>query len=158
MNPLLAHTLHHILLCGIFLIIWWNIDRDIGKVLQGSNFKSQHLFIVESSAWTLMSVQEYGAIVTLVLLRAHGAMAPYSWMLIRTHGHSWALVSTHEFYLVLMRAHKYSWMLKSAHERSLVPMSAHSATLMSAYGCSWLIITTHQQCNLMGMAPWRQQN
>ena len=73
-----------------FLIVRWNIDGDIDKILQESHFKSQHFqLIVVSSVWALMMAhehlwalritQENGATVTIAFLRlisAHDTMAP----------------------------------------------------------------------------------
>ena len=97
-----------------YFIIRWNIDWDIGKIPQGGDFKSQHfVFII----WWSTSP------------------------LIRSHEHSWTLISTHELSQALIRIMLW-W-----HERSWVQMS--SDDLMAAY--SWLLLNSHECSLLHGM-------
>ena len=82
--------------------------------------------------------------------------------------HSWELMSVHDgswlHGAMFKNAHERSRVLLSVHECSVVLRNvqecprAHGNTLMSAYGCSWALISTYkQQRALMGMAQWRQQ-
>ena len=83
-------------------IIWWNLDWDICKLLQGSHFKSWHFmcFLIQR----LRSHEHKGAVLS-------------------TLEHSWALRSIlrqlRESCLGTMSALECSWMITSAQEYSL---------------------------------------
>ena len=133
-----------------FYIIWWNLDWDIVKILEGGHLKSQHFsLIVESFTLALMSNNEplwqfmtnYEYLLALIVTQersriwSHGTVTTIesSWVLValwpQDHACQWALMRAHESLIVPMSAHFYSWML-------MAPWS-------HAYECSWLIMTIH---------------
>ena len=112
-------------------IILWNMDRDIGKILQGGHFKIQHfnycLFKHVSTyelSWALMSSHKH------------------SFWLIRTHMHSWVwcyyAISSHECWSMPMAP--CSWLLLSSHECALI----HGAYFLSVHGCSWMLMSNFE--------------
>ena len=114
-----------------FVMIWWNFDRDIAKILKESHFKNQHLlFINESRTWTLRITQEYS-----------GALKS-------THEQSWALVSTDMYGAKALWVGMAPW--HQAHKCSLLLMSAVGAmvpcswVLMATYECSWILMNAYE--------------
>ena len=134
-----------------FYIIWWNLDRDIVKILEGDHLKSQHFsLIVESFTLALMSNNEplwqfmtnYKHLLALIGTQEHSRVWFHGAM--TTLESSWALMA------LWPQDHAWPWALMRAHESSRVPMSTHfySWMLMApwshAYECSWLIMSIHK--------------
>ena len=122
------------------VIIWWNLDRDIDKILKGSHFENQHfMFITESTPWTLKIVQDYSG-----TLRS-------------AHEHLWALMSTEKYCAKELWVVMAPW--HQAHKFSLPPMSAVSAivpcswVLMAPYEWSWILMNAYEHPKCGAMAP-----
>ena len=85
-----------------FYIIWWNLDWDIGKILQGHHFKSILFCLIMNEA--------------LEHSKAPMSTSEHSLALSSTYRQWWALKSMmpwhHQCYRVLMRAYWVSWVLK----------------------------------------------
>ena len=82
-------------------IIWWNLDRDNGKIVEGSHFINQYFsFITVARKWPLRIPQEH-----------HDC----TWALMTTHGNSGALRSAYAWSWVLMGPDDSSWGILIGH-------------------------------------------
>ena len=101
-----------------YFIIWWNMDRDMGEILQGGDFKSQHfVFIFEWSSSALMSIVLWRHKRSWVLMSSHDLMAPYSWLILNSHECSLLHgMNVHGCWCVLMDNQDHSWLLLAAFE------------------------------------------
>ena len=134
-----------------FYIIWWNLDWDIVKILEGGHLKSQHFsLIVESFTLALMSNNEplwqfmtnYEHLLALIGTQEHSRVWFHGAM--TTLESSWALMALwpqdHVWHWALMRAQKCPWALIFIHECSC----HHGAMHVSVHGWTWAFISIHE--------------
>ena len=111
-----------------FYIIWWNLARDICKILLGGNFKNQHFLFIFwwSSALTHMSFHELSCMSPYVFFSAPMSTHERSQTPLITSENQWVwclcTMSTHECSLrlgiMIISAYLHKWSLLSAYECS----------------------------------------
>ena len=147
------------------------MDRDIGKILQGGDFKSWHFFINYSinhisthellwalmaapkCSWALRCTHELLWVWCYTAMSANEDPWPNCTMLKTTLKLSWVLIA-HCLMVpsswVFMAAHKCSWPIMSTHDhpwaimRTLISSQEQTWGLMITYDHSWAAMNTHK--------------
>ena len=122
---------------------WFIVQWSKLLELLSSNEPSWALISTHKRSLAFVSIHEYGAMATSVLMSTNECPSPPA------HDCSWALMSAPcsmaPSSWVFMAANEYSWLLMSVHGCSYLGAYECTWVLTGAHECSWLYISSYEQ-------------